>query len=287
MTKGIKINIRTTTAIIALKAQLNALTYTSHGDVYASETLFAGNYYIAGATTHTGILTFDAQDDPNATFVIKCGAAHAIGVGATNILINGAKASNIFYYVIGALSAGVNADVVGTFIGDAAVGIGVGCTLTGRLFTTLGAITTGNIMGLPTETDSHPFDLGIASQYVLFSISGNISNPSVITNPATITSGNVACGTGTVVNFPPYDGIYNTDESDVVMRIVFGIYNDNVLSNSSLTYVENKTAGKYYSVAMSTTIVNNGELISARIGVDSDSGTAIVTNRTLYGVRQI
>jgi hypothetical protein len=70
MTKGIKINIRTTTAIISLKAQLNALTYTTHVVGYGSETLYAGNYYHAGATTHTGILTFDAQDDPNESFVI-------------------------------------------------------------------------------------------------------------------------------------------------------------------------------------------------------------------------
>jgi hypothetical protein len=285
LTKGGTILSRVPAAINSLKDQLNELTYTAHGAAYGSETLTAGNYYIAGATTHTGVLELDAQNDPNATFVIKCGAAHSIEVGASTLLSNGAQACNVFYYVIGALSAGAGCTVVGTFVGDAAVGLGVNCTLDGRLFTTLGAMTTSDTMALPIG-DAYLFDLGYASQYVLFNIAGDITNPTPAANPSIINSGLVACGAGTVSGFPPYDGIYTVDpETTPTVRISFGIYNNGVLSPSSLTYVENNIYGKYYSVSLATTVVNTGELISARIGVDSVKGSAIVTNRTLYGYK--
>jgi hypothetical protein len=272
-------------AINSLKDEINVLTYTAHGATYGSETLTAGNYYIAGATTHTGALTFNAQGDPDATFVIKCGAAHAISVGASTILLNGAQACNIFYYVIGALSAGVGCTVVGNYICDAAIGIGDNCTLDGRLFTTLGAITTGNIIGLPVGTSSI-FDLGASSQYVLFSISGDITNPTPTTNPSIINSGLVACGTGIVTGFSPYDGSYAVNPiSNPRVRLSFGIYNDNILSTSSLTSYSDKKKNEYYSVALATTIVNTGEVISARIGIDNNQGGAIVTNRTLFGYK--
>jgi hypothetical protein len=283
LTKGGTLASRCPGAINNLKDQINALTFTAHAVGYGSETLFAGNYYAAGATTHTGVLTFDAQGDSDATFVIKCGAAHAIATLASTVLLNGAKAANVFYYVIGALSAGANTTVVGTYVGDAAVGIGDNCVLDGRLFTTSGAITTGNIMGLPAG-DAYSFDLGVAAQFVLFNILGNITNPTPVANPSIINSGLIACGSGTVSGFAPYDGVYTIDpETTPTLRIVFGIYNGEILSPSSLTYKESKIIGKYCTVNMATTIVNTGELISARIGVDSIKGSAIVTNRTLFG----
>jgi hypothetical protein len=285
LTKGGTVLSRVPAAINSLKSQLNGLTYTAHGAIYGSETLTAGNYYIAGATSHTGVLTLDAQNNPNATFVIKCGAAHAVVVGASTILLNGAQACNVFYYVIGALSVGAGVTIVGTFVGDAAIGIGTNCVLNGRLFTTLGAITTSDTMGLPTG-NAFLFDLGVASQYVLFDINGNITNPVPVANPSIITSGLVGCGTGTVSGFPPYDGSYTIDpETTPTVRISFGIYNDGILSPSSLTYVENNIYNKYYSVSLATTIVNTGGAISARIGVDSVKGSAIVTNRTMYGYK--
>jgi hypothetical protein len=276
--------IRVPAAINSLKDQLNALTYTSHVAGYVTETLFAGNYYTAGATTQTGVLTLDAQNDPNATFVIKCGAAHAIATLATTNLINGAQSSNVFYYVVGALSAGADSTIIGTFIGDAAIGIAVGCTLDGRLFTTNGAITTGNDMGIPSG-DTYAFDLGVSAKFVLFDISGDITNPSPTTNPTNITSGIVACGNGTVTGFDPYDGIYPLYGQQQLTRAVFGIYNDNIVSPSSVSYIEKNSVNSYYNVSIATTIINTGGLISARIGIDSDDGSVVVTNRTLYGIK--
>jgi hypothetical protein len=283
LTKGGTVVSRCPAAITNLIDQLDLLTYTAHAAGYgAGEVLLPGNYYIAGATTHTGILEFDAKGNPNATFVISGGAAHAIEIGASTVLSNGAQACNIIYHIVGALSAGAGVTIIGTFVGEAAVGIGVDCILDGRLFTTNGAITTSDVMALPTS-DTFAFDLGVASQFVLFSILGNITNPVPGTHPSIINSGIVACGDGTVLGFPPYDGIYVTDpDTTPALRIMFGIYNGETISPSSLTYVENTVPGKYYSVSIATSIISTGDPISARIGVDSDKGSAIVTNRTLF-----
>jgi hypothetical protein len=270
-------------AIQSLIDQLDLLTYTAHAAAYgAGEVLLAGNYYLAGACTQTGVLEFDAQNDADATFVINTGAAYSVAVGSTYVLSNGAKSSNIIYRVVGALSFGANINIFGTYVGSAAVGVGVNCVLEGRLFTTVGAITTTDTMGLPPD-DTYAFDLGAAAQFVLFDVLGDITNPTPAVNPSVITSGAVACGTGSVLGFPPYDGAYTVDpETTPTVRIRFGIYNGSVISPSSLTYVENIILGKYYSVSAATTIVSTGDLISAKVSVDSAKGGVIVTNRTLF-----
>lgn len=286
LTKGGTIISRVPAAINNTIDQLNVLTYVAHAAAYgAGEVLTAGNYYIAGATTHTGILEFDAQNDSDALFIIKCGAAHAVEVNASYILSNGAKSSNIIWYVVGALSVGANVTIRGTFIGDAAVGIGTNCILDGRLFTTNGAITTGNVMALPVD-DTYSIDLGVSSQFVLFSIFGDITNPLPGTNPSIINSGIIACGTGTVLGFSPYDGTYTVDpETDPTIRVLFGIYNGVTLVPSSLTYKETKLIGKYYSISASCTLVSTGDVISAKVGIDSEKGGVIITNRTLFASR--
>jgi hypothetical protein len=287
VTKGGTIASRCPDAILYLIEQLDALVYTTHAVGFGvGEVLTPGNYYAAGASTHGGALEFDANNDPNATFVISCGAAHDVQIGASYILSNGAKSCNIIYHIVGALSIADNITIPGTYACNAAIGIGINCILDGRLFTTLGAITTGNVMGLPVG-DTFAFDLGVASQFVLFSSSGNITNSLPASNPSVINSGLVACGTGNVLEFPPYDGSYVISNLGAyTFRIVFGIYNGAVLSPSSLTYMETSEKGDYFNISIATTIVNNGvDSISARVGVDSVEGSVIIKNRTLFARR--
>jgi hypothetical protein len=137
-------------------------------------------------------------------------------------------------------------------------------------------------MGLPPD-DTYAFDLGAAAQFVLFDVLGDITNPTPAVNPSVITSGAVACGTGNVLGFPPYDGAYTVyPQTTPTIRIRFGIYDGETIAPSSLTYVENKILSKYYSVSASTTIVSTGDPISARVSVDSAKGGGIVTNRTMF-----
>jgi hypothetical protein len=283
LTNGGNLNSRCPAAIEKIITQINALSTVAHAAAYgAGEIIYPGNYYIAAATTHNGVLEFDALGDPNALFVLTGGAAHSIAVGASFVLSNGAKTANILWYTVGALSCGADVTIRGTFIGDAAIGIGSGCILDGRLFTTNGAITTGNVMELPVD-DTFGFDFGVASQFVMFSIIGDITNPLPGSNPAIINSGQVGCGTGTVTGFSPYDGTYSVplDETPY-FRVGFGIYSGEILAPSSLMYVENTLVGKYYSVACACNIVSTGDIISVRAFIDTEKGGIIVTNRTLY-----
>ena len=129
-------------------------TNIAHAVAYGDETLTPGIYKNIAAVTATGILTLDGQGDPNSVFVFQFGAAFAIGAGAEVILINGAHASNVFWIVEGAASIGANAKVKGTFISNAALGLGANCELDGRVLLLAGAITTLNGMTLAIPKES-------------------------------------------------------------------------------------------------------------------------------------
>jgi hypothetical protein len=94
----------------------------------------AGVFSIAGATTAAGEIQFDAQGDANAQFVLQLGAAFAPS-GATFItLLNGAKASNIYFVVTGAVAIAAGAQFKGTVIAGTTVGLATLTTHEGRLF---------------------------------------------------------------------------------------------------------------------------------------------------------
>jgi hypothetical protein len=285
ITKGGTTIARCPSAILNLVLQLEELTYTAHAAAYgAGETLVAGNYYQSGATTQTGILNFDAESDPDAVFVINCGAAHAIAVNSDVVLLNGAQSCNIFWLVIGALSAGTGCDLKGTYVGKAAVGITSGCAVDGRLFTTNGAITsTNNILAIPA-VETTAFDLGVSKEFVLFSITGDITN----TAPAsTIQSGIIAAGTGTVAGYgAPYDGTYTVDpETNPTILVLFGIYNDGVLVSSSSLYKQETILGEYFSMTCACTTVVSASVISARVSIESVKGSVTVSNRGLFVIK--
>jgi len=75
----------------------------SYSDLTTSRTFIGGNVYTFGLTdisTTTGIaLTFDAQNHPNAVFVIRTAGAFTENGALTFALVNGAQASNIYWIV--------------------------------------------------------------------------------------------------------------------------------------------------------------------------------------------
>ena len=103
-------------------------------------TLTQGVYHSATAASIAGNLTFDAQNDPNARFIIQTDGAFTMAAGAKIILANGAKAQNIFWVINGAASLAANAEAKGIFICSGAISLGASCKLEGILLTTVGAI---------------------------------------------------------------------------------------------------------------------------------------------------
>ena len=109
-------------------------------------TLTPHTYFLAGATTFTDTLFLDAQNNADAIFVIVVNGALATGTGATVTLLNGAKASNVFWRVTGAVDVEINSDFKGTVIvTGGAISLKTGVKLDGRALTTAGAFSTSAI----------------------------------------------------------------------------------------------------------------------------------------------
>jgi hypothetical protein len=201
----------TAQAVIDLQAAwyyLVTLTPTSTiGPVLGSgQILFAGVDTIAAAGSIVGALTFDAQGNPNAVFIIKTGGALTTAAGATVTLINGAVACNVFWVAGGAISMAASTTMRGTLIANnGAIDMGAGGTLEGRELSTTGAVSVyGTIAytplgcGAPVLTGPSSPVLNTVACYTVFSASGTISN-SGITNIA----GDVGSNSSTTTGFNP------------------------------------------------------------------------------------
>lgn len=79
-----------------------------------------------------GVLTLDAQGDPNAVFVIR--SATAINALSTSqvVLSGGAKANNVFWSAGSAITLGVNSVMKGSLLASTAITLQTGANLEGR-----------------------------------------------------------------------------------------------------------------------------------------------------------
>src|SRR3984893_2462405 len=115
---------------------LDTLTPTSvHGPVLGGgETIFAGVDTVYAAASVVGVLTFDAQGNSNAVFIIKVGGALTTAASATVNLINGAVACNVFWITKGgAISLAASTTMRGNLLSNpGAIDLGAGCALEGR-----------------------------------------------------------------------------------------------------------------------------------------------------------
>jgi len=108
-----------------------------------------GVHHTAAAFTLTGSMTFDADGDPDAVFIVQVGAALNTGASSHVVLANGAKASNVYWQVLGATTLGANSDLVGTVLAKGAVTISADARLTGRALSTGTVTLTSNLVATP------------------------------------------------------------------------------------------------------------------------------------------
>jgi len=99
------------------------------------------------ATVLTNNVYLNAQDNPDAVFVIKINGALSTSTYAKVILINGAQAKNVYWKVDGAVSISDYSEIKGTIVGNnGAVDLMTGVNLQGRAFSTTGTLTTAGIV---------------------------------------------------------------------------------------------------------------------------------------------
>ncbi len=123
--------------------QLNSVIPTAYpGAVLGNgQILGAGIYAIAAAASLNLTLTLDGQGNPDAVFIITTGGALTTAASSQVVLINGAKACNVFWKIEGAASFAANTSFKGTIIANnGAISMGAGVQLEGRALSTAGAV---------------------------------------------------------------------------------------------------------------------------------------------------
>lgn len=132
---------------------------TTLGDIVGAplvqgDNLFApGVYQSLTSIMITGDITLDAQGDPNADFIFQSSSTIGTAVGARILLINGAKASNVWWQAATSVTLGANSAFQGNILAAADITMVTGATSCGRLFA--GAFTAGafvfdsNVVSVP------------------------------------------------------------------------------------------------------------------------------------------
>ena len=106
------------------------------------DTLKAGIYLMPGVASLNLNLVLDAQGDENALFIFKTALAFSTSANSKVILINGAKACNVFWKLNGAVTFGAGTTMRGTIVSGGAISMNSNDTLEGRALTINGAILT-------------------------------------------------------------------------------------------------------------------------------------------------
>lgn len=107
----------------------------------SGQTLFSGIYTNTSGFTLNGTLNFDAQNNPNALFIMKSPVALTTGAASKINLLNGAQACNIFWQVATTSSLGTNSDFKGNLLGKGAFVSGSGTIVQGRVLIGSGSVT--------------------------------------------------------------------------------------------------------------------------------------------------
>jgi hypothetical protein len=162
-------------------------------------------YLLPGATSLLDTLTLDGGGDSNACFVFQINGALSSADGGAVILINGAKACNVFWRVDGAISTGVNTFFKGTFIGAGAIDFSDGVNLEGRAFTVTGAFTVTSITaGIPLGCGNAALIGPVAPILEAISCFSIYTSLGTITNIGTTSVvGDIGTNSGSVLGFDP------------------------------------------------------------------------------------
>jgi len=173
------------TALAATISQINTSTSTffPSGTMGSGIVFDSGVYSIAANATLTLNLILDAQNNPNAQFIIKIGGTFGANTNAKVILVNGALACNVYWKVVGAVSIASGVTMRGNIISGGAITMASGDSLEGRIFTTAGLIQIDGITaftpsGCNSVSLSGPTLPNLASTacYSIFSSSGALTN---------------------------------------------------------------------------------------------------------------
>jgi hypothetical protein len=263
-----------------------AKTQTStHTLVFTNnEILFPGVYDVPGAASIPGTLTLDGNNEINPVFIIRATGAFNTAAGAKVILKNGATAKNIFWVAEGAIGLGAGTKISGTLFSHGAAVAGGTSIVTGRLLTTLGAVSFGK-GELTVPTGNSIIDFRNLSNFVIFTSSGGVANTALSEY-----IGDIGTGGGAITGFGTanVDGtIFPSGSTTIVTPInhiaTFSLYKNGVLipySSRTRTHLNNPSDISLLGIST----IEVDDTIDVRMKVDeqpSDGISISVLNRTL------
>ena len=129
------------TAYLAFEGLASPPANNMSGTDLGGQTLTPGVYRFNTSATSDGLLTFDAQNDPRARFVVQIGTTLITSSNSSVALINGADARNIYFQVGTSVTLGSGSSFIGNLLAYASVTTVSGTTVTGRLLALTGAVT--------------------------------------------------------------------------------------------------------------------------------------------------
>lgn len=149
--------------------------------------LVPGTYSISSSATINLNLILDGQNNANAVFVFQISGALSTNASSKVLLINGAKACNVFWKVEGLVSMAPGTKMRGTVIANnAAINITAGDTLEGRALAINGAVGINNVLaytpigcGSPMLTGPASPTLASTACFALFTTNGAMTNSGI------------------------------------------------------------------------------------------------------------
>lgn len=149
--------------------------------------LTSGTYAIGQSASLNGILTLNAQNNPDAFFIIQIEGAFSTSANSQVVLSNGALACNVFWKIEGLVNMATNTNFKGTVVANnAAIVLNTGVSIEGRALSTTGAVTVSGTtvvipLGCGTPILNGPQEplLGTVACYTVFSGNGQVSNTGI------------------------------------------------------------------------------------------------------------
>ena len=118
-----------------------AVTATLTGQNLGGLTLTPGVYRFAASAPLNGVLTLDAQGNPNAVFVFQIGSTLLVAINSSVRLINGAREANVFWQVGSSATLAAGVVLRGNIMAYASITLSQGTRVFGRALARTGAVT--------------------------------------------------------------------------------------------------------------------------------------------------
>lgn len=146
-------------AFSAAAGRSPTMSYVGGFDL-GGQTLTAGVYHDPTSFGLSGLLTLDAQGNPNAVFIIQAGTSLTTAAASSVQLINGAQASQVDWVVGSSATLGADSTLVGSVLAADDIAADAGATVQGQLLAESGPVTLNdNTIVLATSTVPEPQNL--------------------------------------------------------------------------------------------------------------------------------